>query len=120
MSCRDAAGAVVPDWRCSKLRPVPKRRGCEVNYYCTIHYCSSGLLQVPCPRDCRLSAWSAWSRCPDLCRGADQGAGRGAGPLLMEIQRRERVVLESPAWGGAVCPPTDQVLHESDIWILSI
>ena len=38
------------------------------------------------------------TRCPDMC----QKGSEGRGALLMEIQRRERVVLVAPAHGGQV------------------
>ena len=87
--CEDAAGQLVPDWRCSKLAAVSTRRSCE----------------VACPRSCEVSGWTDWSRCPDLCQA---GAGE-AGQLLMEIQRRERVVLVPASLGGQPCPATTQV-----------
>ena len=87
--CKDAGGSTVPDWRCSKLQSVSKRRSCS----------------VPCPRDCEVSGWTEWSRCPDLCQA---GSSEG-GQLLMEIQRRERVVLVTASHGGEECPDTSQV-----------
>ena len=87
--CQDAGGQVVPDWRCSRLRSVSKRRSCEVT----------------CPRNCEVSQWTDWSQCPDLCQS---GSSEG-GHLLMEIQRRERVILVSASDGGTSCPDTTQV-----------
>ena len=87
--CEDGGGSVVPDWRCSKLASVIKRRSCSVR----------------CPRHCEVSDWTDWSRCPDLC----QAGSREGGQLLMEIQRRERVVLVTAEHGGQACPDTAQV-----------
>ena len=88
--CEDGGGSVVPDWRCTALlSAVTKRRSCS----------------VPCPRHCEVSDWTDWSRCPDLC----QAGSREGGQLLMEIQRRERVVLVTAGHGGQVCPDTAQV-----------
>ena len=87
--CQDNGGQIVPDWRCAKLRAVDKRRACE----------------VICPRNCEVSGWTDWSRCPDMCQA---GSSEG-GALLMEIQRRERVVLVPAARGGQECPQVTQV-----------
>ena len=46
------------------------------------------------------------TRCPDMC----QKGSEGRGALLMEIQRRERVVLVAPAHGGQVGVYTLQLL----------
>ena len=89
VQCEDAGGGPVPDWRCSKLQSISKRRSCS----------------VPCPRHCEVSGWTDWSRCPDLCQA---GSSEG-GQLLMEIQRRERVVLVPAGHGGEDCPDTAQV-----------
>ena len=43
-------------------------------------------------------AWCVSPRCPDMC----QKGREGRGALLMEIQRRERVILVTPAHGGQV------------------
>ena len=67
--CQDNGGQIVPDWRCSKLKTVMKRRSCEVT----------------CPRNCKVSGWTDWSRCPDVCQAGSSEAGQ----LLMEIQRRD-------------------------------
>ncbi|KAI1237370.1 Thrombospondin type-1 domain-containing protein 7B, partial [Lamprotornis superbus] len=45
---------------------------------------------VPCPRDCVVSQFSAWSRC-------GQGCARG-------LQHRTRSVIAPPLYGGAPCP----------------
>ena len=87
--CQDNGGQIVPDWRCSKLKTVMKRRSCEVT----------------CPRNCEVSGWTDWSRCPDMCQAGSSEAGQ----LLMEIQRRERVVLVTSSQGGTPCPDTTQV-----------
>ena len=44
----------------------------------------------PCPVDCAVSAWSAWSACSKPC-------GTGA-------QTRSRSVTQLPSGGGAACP----------------
>ena len=87
--CQDNGGQIVPDWRCAKLQNVHKRRSCEVT----------------CPRNCEVSGWTDWSKCPDMCQA---GSSEG-GQLLMEIQRRERVVLVTASQGGSACPDTSQV-----------
>ena len=28
--------------------------------------------QVPCPGECVVTQWSAWSRCPQVCTGVNQ------------------------------------------------
>lgn len=48
--------------------------------------CDSG---VPCPVDCQVSAWSAWSTCSKPCGGGEQ--------------TRTRNITRSPAFGGASC-----------------
>uniref|UniRef100_A0A8C3TSW4 Thrombospondin type 1 domain containing 7B n=1 Tax=Catharus ustulatus TaxID=91951 RepID=A0A8C3TSW4_CATUS len=45
---------------------------------------------VPCPRDCVVSQFSAWSPC-------GQGCARG-------LQHRTRAVIAPPLYGGAPCP----------------
>ncbi|XP_064167589.1 thrombospondin type-1 domain-containing protein 7B isoform X1 [Anguilla rostrata] len=50
---------------------------------------------VPCPHDCVVSAFSAWSACSRTC-----GAG---------LQHRARAVLAAPVYGGAGCPNLTQV-----------
>ncbi|KAL2302110.1 hypothetical protein Nmel_009521 [Mimus melanotis] len=45
---------------------------------------------VPCPRDCVVSEFSAWSRCGQSC-------ARG-------LQHRTRAVIAPPLYGGAPCP----------------
>eukprot|EP00090_Calanus_glacialis_P045441 TRINITY_DN8432_c0_g1_i1.p1 TRINITY_DN8432_c0_g1~~TRINITY_DN8432_c0_g1_i1.p1 ORF type:complete len:1537 (-),score=130.83 TRINITY_DN8432_c0_g1_i1:368-4978(-) len=87
--CQDNSGQIVPDWRCTKLETVVKRRNCE----------------VLCPRNCEVSDWTEWSKCPDMCQ---KGSSEG-GVLLMEIQRRERIVLVTPTSGGNMCPESFQV-----------
>ena len=87
--CQDNSGQRVPDWRCTKLETVVKRRNC----------------QVVCPQDCQVSDWTEWSKCPDMCQ---KGSSEG-GVLLMEIQRRERIVLVTPTSGGNLCPDSFQV-----------
>ncbi|KAG7464148.1 hypothetical protein MATL_G00184190 [Megalops atlanticus] len=49
---------------------------------------------VPCPHDCVVSAFSAWSGCSRTC-----------GPGL---QHRTRAVLATPIYGGANCPNLTQ------------
>ncbi|XP_036396447.1 thrombospondin type-1 domain-containing protein 7B [Megalops cyprinoides] len=49
---------------------------------------------VPCPHDCVVSAFSAWSGCSRTC-----------GPGL---QHRTRAVLAAPVYGGADCPNLTQ------------
>ncbi|KAI1899231.1 hypothetical protein AGOR_G00059680 [Albula goreensis] len=50
---------------------------------------------VPCPHDCVVSAFTAWSGCSKTC-----GAG---------LQHRTRVVLATPMYGGASCPNLTQI-----------
>ncbi|XP_066542938.1 thrombospondin type-1 domain-containing protein 7B [Hoplias malabaricus] len=58
---------------------------------------TSGLLDeschVPCPLDCRLSAWSNWSPCSALC-----GSG---------LKVRSKWLREKPFNGGRPCPKLD-------------
>ena len=44
-------------------------------------------------------------RCPDMCH---QGSV-STGALIMEIQRRERIILMTPTMGGASCKDTTQM-----------
>ncbi len=46
--------------------------------------------QQPCPRNCVVSAWSAWSACSKSC-----GSG---------VQTQSRSVVTAPAFGGQSCP----------------
>ena len=59
---------------------------------------------IPCPRDCLLSEWSAWSRCVvDKC-------GNG-------MQNRSRYMIEAELDGGRQCPPlVDGEVHWQNIW----
>ncbi|MGE0453213.1 MAG: thrombospondin type-1 domain-containing protein [Vicinamibacteria bacterium] len=50
--------------------------------------CSNG----PCPVDCQLSEWSAWSACSASCGGG--------------VQSRTRPILVPPSNGGLACGPT--------------
>ncbi|MBN3300954.1 THS7B protein, partial [Amia calva] len=45
---------------------------------------------IPCPQDCVVSEFSAWSGCSKTC-----GSG---------LQHRTRAVLATPVYGGASCP----------------
>ncbi|CAL8343145.1 unnamed protein product, partial [Boreogadus saida] len=49
---------------------------------------------IPCPQDCVVSAFTAWSGCSRTC-----GAG---------LQHRTRHVLATPVFGGAHCPNLTQ------------
>ncbi|KAL2081495.1 hypothetical protein ACEWY4_023348 [Coilia grayii] len=49
---------------------------------------------IPCPHDCVVSDFSAWSGCSKTC-----GVG---------LQHRTRVVLATPMYGGANCPNLTQ------------
>eukprot|EP01012_Entosiphon_sulcatum_P049575 TRINITY_DN6820_c0_g1_i6.p1 TRINITY_DN6820_c0_g1~~TRINITY_DN6820_c0_g1_i6.p1 ORF type:complete len:7637 (+),score=112.47 TRINITY_DN6820_c0_g1_i6:5459-28369(+) len=44
----------------------------------------------PCPVDCTVSAWSAWSECSVACGGGQQS--------------RNRFVVQPDSFGGAACP----------------
>ncbi|KAJ8392650.1 hypothetical protein AAFF_G00073240 [Aldrovandia affinis] len=50
---------------------------------------------VPCPHDCVVSTFNAWSGCSKTC-----GIG---------LQHRTRVVLATPVYGGASCPNLTQI-----------
>uniref|UniRef100_A0A3B1IIX4 Thrombospondin type-1 domain-containing protein 7A n=1 Tax=Astyanax mexicanus TaxID=7994 RepID=A0A3B1IIX4_ASTMX len=58
---------------------------------------TSGLLEepchIPCPLDCRLSSWSAWSACSASC-----GSG---------LKVRSKWLREKPFNGGRPCPKLD-------------
>lgn len=70
---------------------------------------------APCPVDCQVSPWSAWSGCSKTCGGGQRS--------------RTRQVTTQPMHGGAACPalqetqacntqpcPTDCVLSEWSPW----
>jgi len=48
----------------------------------------------PCPVDCIVSSWSAWSRCDKDCNGG--------------LQKQTRYVIRESANGGKQCPPLSQ------------
>ncbi|XP_071493790.1 thrombospondin type-1 domain-containing protein 7A-like [Diadema antillarum] len=49
---------------------------------------------APCPNDCVLGEWSAWSECSMTCEGEGKGG----------VQTRRRAILVQPGEGGAQCP----------------
>merc|ERR1719265_1854691 len=49
---------------------------------------------VPCPKDCKLSVWSGWSKCSAKCGGG--------------VQQRLREVKHAMAYGGKPCGPTSE------------
>ena len=65
VSCVRWDGAVAADPTLCEPSPRPRTRvDCH----------------VPCPTDCIVSNWSAWSTCPGLrCEGGGAGGGGGAG-----------------------------------------
>ncbi|XP_047666453.1 thrombospondin type-1 domain-containing protein 7B isoform X2 [Tachysurus fulvidraco] len=52
------------------------------------------------PRDCDVSAWSAWGLCSKTCRATDQSAG---------FRSRKRSVRTVPIAGGEECPALEEV-----------
>eukprot|EP01004_Peranema_trichophorum_P002529 NODE_1581_length_1896_cov_175.363790_g1339_i0.p1 GENE.NODE_1581_length_1896_cov_175.363790_g1339_i0~~NODE_1581_length_1896_cov_175.363790_g1339_i0.p1 ORF type:complete len:386 (-),score=157.57 NODE_1581_length_1896_cov_175.363790_g1339_i0:7-1164(-) len=49
----------------------------------------------PCPADCVVADWSAWSACDKTCGGGSQ--------------QRTRQITFTPRFGGKVCPQTQEV-----------
>ncbi|KAL8558647.1 hypothetical protein ACOMHN_022569 [Nucella lapillus] len=54
---------------------------------------------VPCPGECRLSPWSAWSLCYISCQDFEQGYRTG-------VTSRSRAVLAHPSPGNRPCADT--------------
>jgi hypothetical protein len=50
---------------------------------------------APCPVDCKVSEWTAWTVCSRSC--STKGGGEG-------LQERTRTVVRAAAHGGVVCP----------------
>lgn len=50
----------------------------------------------PCPINCQVGAWSAWSACSALCNGT---------------QTRTRPITVAPAYGGTACPPVRESIQ---------
>nr|XP_015213731.1 PREDICTED: thrombospondin type-1 domain-containing protein 7B isoform X1 [Lepisosteus oculatus]XP_015213732.1 PREDICTED: thrombospondin type-1 domain-containing protein 7B isoform X1 [Lepisosteus oculatus] len=75
--CQDSQGEAVPSEQCLDV-PPPSQLPCE----------------VPCPSDCVLSSWSAWSACSHSC-SSKSTEGR---------QSRTRTVLALPGPEGEPCP----------------
>ena len=64
---------------------------------------------IPCPVDCQVSPFSAWSECPSVCQ-------------FSPVQSRERRVVIQPRNGGRDCPSLHQerscMLRNCDVYIL--
>ena len=65
----------------------------------------------PCPQDCRLTEWSAWTSCDEHCVNASPGGGSvgttstmPSFTVIMNTQSRYRQVIQSPRHGGLHCP----------------
>lgn len=66
----------VDDMNCQELSDAPEgKEDCD----------------IPCPNDCILSPWTAWSTCPSVCQ---EGYSQPA------IRRRERTVLAQAGIGN--------------------
>jgi len=72
--CRDCEGNNLPDGSCSGPKP-PATQACNTQ---------------PCPVDCVVSDWSAWSACSAECGGGTQS--------------RTRTIITPPQNGGTACP----------------
>lgn len=49
-----------------------------------------------CPVDCKVGAWSSWSKCTSVCDGTQ--------PLAPGLQSRTRAILSQPVGSGQRCP----------------
>ncbi|XP_059486112.1 thrombospondin type-1 domain-containing protein 7B-like isoform X2 [Neocloeon triangulifer] len=82
------------------------------------------ICNAPCPQNCDVSSWTAWSHCPDECI-ADITAKHRI--KLPATQIRHRVVLKLPRAGGTPCPQLEEIkicpqkreMCKSHTWLIS-
>ncbi|XP_064470738.1 thrombospondin type-1 domain-containing protein 7B-like isoform X2 [Ornithodoros turicata] len=92
--CAFFDGTMVDDVHCIIYEsPLERERECS----------------MPCPEDCVLSEWSAWSPCTSLC----------AEKMSYGIQSRNRSILAYPSKGGASCPPKSELKEIDDCNMVS-
>jgi hypothetical protein len=71
-------------------------RKCNPN---TVSFLKSSCNTQACPTDCKVSAWSFWSRCPKTCRPFNMPVASFTG-----VHTRTRVVLTKGKITGKSCP----------------
>ncbi|XP_073989358.1 thrombospondin type-1 domain-containing protein 7A-like isoform X3 [Rhodnius prolixus] len=84
VSCVTHSGETVPDSFCTELMPLAEE---------------SCLL--PCPYDCVVSGWSAWTPCSQSC----------STPTSMALRSRNRTIIAPPGHGGHACPDPDEMMQ---------
>jgi len=78
----------------SKRRRLVETQPQHGGISCPVLESSKTCNEFPCPIDCEVGAWSAWSSCSKSCHW---------GPAVGQ-SRRGRAVATSPEHGGAACP----------------
>ncbi|KAL1139411.1 hypothetical protein AAG570_006395 [Ranatra chinensis] len=84
VNCVTHTGEPVLDSLCTEMMPV------------TEEHCL-----LPCPYDCVVSSWSAWTPCSQSC----------STPTSMALRSRNRTVIAPPGPGGHPCPDPDEMLQ---------
>ncbi|XP_075225413.1 thrombospondin type-1 domain-containing protein 7A-like [Lycorma delicatula] len=84
VTCTTHQGEVVANWLCTQMKP-PTEEPCL----------------LPCPYDCVVSGWSAWSPCSHPCSSR----------IKMAFRQRNRTIIAPPGSGGHSCPNPDEMMQ---------